>query len=128
MPKIKIIKYDRDVDLGYDDERVEMLAYEGFSDWEDVSDEDLKFLKRHLRGGEKVGYIILKLDSVPVLRRIQDIKQWILDEQSRIKKEAAEREAAKIKRAINKKAKTKAKEIEMLQELAKKHRVKVEGL
>jgi len=111
-----------------DDEYSRSIVRDSISDWEEVDDEEFKFLKnnfhrmfnlRHDFGYEFKPILIVE-DDVPPSHRIQDIKKLIKDEQARIAKEKKDREKKKLEREMKKKAKTVEQQRVLYEELEKK--------
>lgn len=122
MKKVKIFKADD----GYGDEYSSSVLREGITDWEEISDEDYKFLKDNFHSiyrdtGFGGNLVLITQDDVPVVKRIESIKRLIDAKKAAIDKEKREKEAEALKRAMKKKAKTEEQERKLLVELQAKY-------
>lgn len=117
MPFVKIFLMER---LGsyYDNSdvnsEIEILS-EGISDWEEISDDDLNFLRNNLNllapyYGKQYSPRLIVKDSQSVRERIQSIKDLILKQKLRRERELTE----EIQKKENRKKKSKLKIFEKL--------------
>lgn len=131
MPKVKIL-IATDSSSDYDDYYSRVILRQGITDWEEISDEDLAFLRNnlyHIVDRNVHGYsatpILVVQDEVNLVQRIASIKDAIRVENERraVAEEAArkKREAAKLKKELAKKAKTEAEELALLNALKEKY-------
>lgn len=131
MPKVKIL-IATDSSSDYDDYYSRTILRQGITDWEEISEEDLAFLRNnlyHIVDRNVYGYsatpILVVQDEVNLVQRIASIKDAIRIENERraAAEEAArkKREAAKLKKELAKKAKTEAAELALLNALKEKY-------
>lgn len=114
MPKVKLIITDV---TSYDDYYSNEIIRAGLSDWEEVSDEDYKFLKdnqfRLNRVMDVPGSVHLVVqDDKPIAQRIKSLKKAIEDERLKIEREEAERLRKRLEAADKRKLKKAAKDAE----------------
>jgi hypothetical protein len=132
MPKVKIfIASDSSTD--HDDYYSRVVLRQGITDWEEISDDDLVFLRENLHyivDPKKYGYsaipLIISQDEYNIIERIDSIKDRIRIETDRrnAEQEAArkKREASQRKKELAKKAKTEAEELALLDALREKYK------
>lgn len=110
MPLVKIVKSllisARDY---YDDYESQRVIVEGITDWEEISDSDLDFLRKHFYMlPETSNLILLVKDEIPVMDRIKSIKEFLKKQKEKIAK-AEEKKAQdsmlKAEKALEKKKK-----------------------
>lgn len=131
MPQVKILISE---DNGDFDNNSRLLT-ESITDWEDVSDEDLKLIQQYRWDLQqeifgKYAYnrylVVLIKDTEPVTKRISDLKEIVA---VKLKKAAADSkrrsEAAKLSK-VKREATKRANELAKLKELADRHGVQVE--
>jgi hypothetical protein len=123
MPKVKIFLTQHFADDNYST----TLLRDSISDWEEITDEELKFLRNNIHKLNIAKYFdmeptIVALDEAPVIERIQSIKAVIAKEKENERRTKAEAEERKQERALKKMAKTKQQELALLTQLAKTHK------
>lgn len=129
MPKVKIVLCQEV--SGYDD-YMHTVVRDGLTDWEEVSDADLALLKQNLHRIVRVGYsyspILVIQDEVPVVERIDSIKESIAEYEVQQAKERQLREKKKKEREQKQREKNLAKvlaseeaERELLKQLKEKY-------
>ena len=110
----------------YDDDSSVILR-EGISDWENISDEDYQVLKDNFWRLQHGTYqtdlrpVLIEQDSVPLAKRIINIKELIAQERERQEKEQADRKAKEAERTRKKLLKKAGDEQKLLEELKKKY-------
>lgn len=133
MPKVKIVILSSHSYYDEYDSYSRNIILSGITDWEDISDEEYKFLLDHngyhleqamkLPAGSSV--LIIKQDEIPITNRIESITKLIKKmEADRIKEEQdriAKKEAAALARRLKKEAKTEKDELALLAALKAKH-------
>ena len=121
MPKIKIVKVYGYTD--YDDDN-NIRNMEDFSNWQEVSDEDLAFLKsahgmKVLQNQTKPNVDILIIEDITsekvINKFITDIKEFTKKEKEKLEQELE----LKAKRALERKEKEKQKKIEEAKKVLK---------
>lgn len=131
MKEVKIVLVQ---EFFNDDSYSVNIIRDSITDWEQISDEDLQFLRRNLIkvvGDTKIGYefkpmLIIK-DAQPVSVRIKEIKKEIAAAQARIEKARKEREAKRKQKEKDKLLKSQTSEKELFRELAKKYGSELAG-
>ncbi len=127
--KIKIV-LTQNIDVSSDEDYSSInIIRQGITDWEEVSQEDYDFLisnlwRMHL-DYKDLSPTILVQDDVPVIQRINSIKERIQEEKIKQEKEKAARQAQKDRRAAERQAKKELLTIEsekaMLEYLKKRY-------
>ena len=109
----------------YDDTR--SILKEGISHWEQISDEDFKFLKANwwrLTSDPNLvegRLVLIEKDPVPLTTRIDSIKQWIDQERARAEQLQEQKRAQAEARARKKLLRNAESERKLLEELRKKY-------
>lgn len=95
------------------------------TDWEEVTEEELGWLRSHLRQlpppRYSLHYVLVVKDSETLQFRIQSIKQLIEEEKEKQEKERAKREEINRRRQETKRRNKEEKERKLLEELSKKY-------
>ena len=111
----------------YDDVSNSIMR-EGITDWEQVSDEELKLLKHNWwRFGQDASradnarLVLLEKDVVPVQTRINSIRQWLKEEKDRLDREETARRRQADERLKKKLLKTAESERKLLEKLREKY-------
>lgn len=123
MPKIKLLLVEETY-YDYDDNYHEAVLKSGITDWEEVSEEDYDFLKRNkfrLKSVDGSNILIVSQDSIPILKRIQDIKDEIQKEIDKAEEEKNKKKKKAEENRLKKLAKTEAQEKELLNILKSKY-------
>ena len=123
MPKIKLLLVEESY-YDYDDNYHEAILRSGITDWEEVSQEDYDFLQRNkfrLKNAVASNIIIVSQDSIPILKRIQDIKDEIQKEIDKAEEEKNKKKKKAEENRLKKLAKTEAQEKELLNILKTKY-------
>lgn len=113
MHKIKLIVTD--YGSSYDDYYSNEILRAGITDWEEVSSEDLKFLKDNLYVISQTMKVsgnvyVIEQDSVPIIERITTAKEFIEKQRKQQELDAAERAKAKEEAALKRRLKKAAKD------------------
>lgn len=115
MPKVKILEIESRYD--YDDyDGIRTASVEGLSDWEDISEEEYELLNKHLRQfthGHGTELIIVRIDSVPIEKRILNIREELV--------KVANKEAEKLVKAKEAQDKRNAEAALKKEEKERKH-------
>lgn len=123
MPKIKLLLVEETY-YDYDDNYNAAVLRSGITDWEEVSQEDYDFLKRNkfrLKSVDGSNILIVSQDSIPILKRIQDIKDEIQKEIDKAEEEKNKKKKKAEENRLKKIAKTEAQEKELLNILKTKY-------
>lgn len=125
--KVKIVLVE---DGSYDDDYSNAIIRDGISDWEEISDEDYKFLKKNSHLLTQIiqtnvyNYnCVLKIivqDDIPIKVRINSIKEELVKIKNKQEEAARKREEQKLARELKRKAKDEASEKKLFEELKKK--------
>lgn len=120
LVKILLIQH-----IDCDDYYSQSIIRESINDWEEISDEDFQFLKQYLTRVIDVPYgfsatLVVK-DNVPVVQRINSVKELIATEQAAEAAAKAKRDKAAQERQQARMLKKAASELALLEELKKKY-------
>jgi hypothetical protein len=122
MPNVRIVLVEHQYVGDYDEHH---CLYEGISDWEQITDEELTLLRYHLNKihpKEYSGYIpiVLVKDLKPVSERITSIKAYLVKKDLEEKKRQANYEKENAEKIAATKEKKKQKELKLFEELKAK--------
>lgn len=132
MSKMVKILLGRDVGQYLDDDYYgRSIIQDSISDWEEISDEDYKFLKanfhmlfKSLNADYNLSPFLIVKDNIPVIERINSIKKELDKERARQLAYEAEQEAKRADRARKRMLKKAKDERALLEELKAKYEEK----
>jgi hypothetical protein len=107
------------------------IIRDSITDWEEISDEDYEFLRKNLyhlfNTAADPGlrpYILVK-DEVPIVQRIQSVRDEIRKFEEQKRKRQEEDERKKAERARKRMLRTAKSELELLSQLQEKYGIEV---
>jgi len=129
MKEVRIVLV-HDISSSYDDDDYDSqtIMRDGVTDWEQISDEDYRFLKdrwwqlsNEISTHDRGRPVLLEKDSCSVRQRIDSIREWIRKDQERLATEAAAKKAKAEERARKKLLQTAESERKLLEDLRRKY-------
>jgi hypothetical protein len=130
MSKLVKIVLSQGISLDdYGDYYSRNIIRDSITDWEEISDEDFKFLRSNIqflfKSAADAGLMpcLLVKDELPIVQRIQSVRDEIrkFEEEKRLRQEREEQEKAdRVRKRLLKKAQS---ELELLQQLQEKYGV-----
>jgi len=124
MAKVKIVLLHERYYSDDDYSSTQRILGESLSDWEEITDDELKYLREHLYklnfGITRYPTIVVQ-DDIPVRDRITSIKELVKKERAKAEAERRKNEKEKAERSAKKAAKTREKELKLFKEFQEKY-------